>query len=161
MNGVWFWWCNKKGPGGFKKLWIALYDRFVNHHKLDNLLWVWNSNAPRDNTGNEAYAYEDYYPGNEYVDILAADIYGKYEQSHHDDLDKLSQGKPIAIGEMSKLPDKEVLEKQPQWAWAMPWGKFTFVDKFNTDQEVKSFYNNPQVKSLDDLCVHNASMKDS
>ncbi|KAA6307465.1 Mannan Endo-1 4-beta-mannosidase, partial [termite gut metagenome] len=24
MNGVWFWWCNKPGENGFKKLWIAM-----------------------------------------------------------------------------------------------------------------------------------------
>jgi mannan endo-1,4-beta-mannosidase len=29
MNGVWFWWCNKKGENGFKKLWVMMYDRYV------------------------------------------------------------------------------------------------------------------------------------
>ena len=75
MNGVWFWWCNKPGENGFKKLWIMTYDYFTKVHGLNNLLWVWNTNAPRDKQGDEAGPYADYYPGSDYVDILAADVY--------------------------------------------------------------------------------------
>ena len=46
LNGVWFWWGNRKGPDGSARLWQMLYDRFVHHHKLNNLIWVWNTNAP-------------------------------------------------------------------------------------------------------------------
>ena len=63
-----------------------MYDRFVNYHKLNNLIWIWNANAPRDWKDDEAYEYHLFYPGPEFVDILAADIYkGDYKQSHHDD----------------------------------------------------------------------------
>lgn len=87
MNGVWFWWCNKPGENGFKKLWIMTYNYFTKVHKLNNLLWVWNTNAPRDKKGDEAGPYADFYPGPEYVDVLAADVYHRdYKQSHHDDL---------------------------------------------------------------------------
>lgn len=75
MNGVWFWWCNKPGENGFKKLWIMTYNYFTKVHKLNNLLWVWNTNAPRDKKGDEAGPYADFYPGPEYVDVLAADVY--------------------------------------------------------------------------------------
>jgi len=153
MNGVWFWWCNKKGPDGFQKLWVALYERFTNHHKLNNLLWVWNTNAPRSDPGNEAYDYADYYPGGDYVDILAADVYrSDYKQSHHDQLLDLADGRPIALGEVGGLPSAEILEQQPQWLWAMPWGKA--IDGWNPADEVRSFYGNPHVKSLSDICEH-------
>ena len=96
MNGVWFWWCNHKGENGFKKLWIMMYDYYVNYHKLDNLIWVWNTNAPRDIPGDEAFPYKDFWPGHEYVDVLAADVYrNDWKQSHHDDLLKLANGKVI------------------------------------------------------------------
>jgi len=127
MNGVWFWWCDKKGENGFRKLWIMMYDRYVNHHHLDNLLWVWNTNAPRDRPGDEAFAYEDFWPGEAYVDVLAADVYrDDWKQSHHDDLLKLAQGKPIAIGEMAPPPTLETLVEQPSWTWFMPWGNLLF-----------------------------------
>jgi len=123
MNGVWFWWCNKKGENGFKKLWIMMYNYYVNHHKLDNLIWVWNTNAPRDIPGDEAFAYEEFWPGSEYVDVLAADVYrNDWKQSHHDDLLKLANGKPIALGEVGSPPSPEILAAQNYWTWFMPWG---------------------------------------
>ena len=100
MNGTWFWWCDKKGEDGIIKLWKMMYDRFTNYHKLNNLIWVWNANAPRDKKNDEACAYNLYFPGNEYVDVLATDVYhNDYRQSHHDQLIELGQGKLIAIGE--------------------------------------------------------------
>jgi mannan endo-1,4-beta-mannosidase len=127
MNGVWFWWCNQKGPSGFRKLWVMMYDRFVNHHGLDNLIWVWNTNAPRDRPNDEAFAYEEFWPGHEFVDVLAADVYHEdWKQSHHDDLSKLAQGKPIALGEVGTPPKPETLAAQPRWAWFMPWGNLVF-----------------------------------
>jgi mannan endo-1,4-beta-mannosidase len=127
MNGVWFWWCNKKGANGFKKLWIMMYERYVEHHRLDNLIWVWNTNAPRDRPGDEASAYQDFWPGPEYVDVLAADVYrDDWKQSHHDDLRNLARGKPIALGEVAPPPALETLDAQPSWAWFMPWGNLVF-----------------------------------
>jgi hypothetical protein len=69
------------------------FDRMVNYHRLDNLIWVWNANAPN---GKNAGPYYDFYPGAQYVDILAADIYGEFEQSHHDDPIELAKGKPMS-----------------------------------------------------------------
>ncbi|RPI44317.1 MAG: glycosyl hydrolase family 26, partial [Bacteroidetes bacterium] len=72
MNGVWFWWCNQQGEEGFAVLWRMMFEYFTEHHGLNNLIWVWNTNAPRDRPGDEAYPYELFYPGNRYVDVLAA-----------------------------------------------------------------------------------------
>lgn len=63
-NGTaWFWW-GYHGPEPFKKLWRLMYDRFVNVHGLNNLIWIWT--------------YEDHnewYPGDDYVDMVGSDIY--------------------------------------------------------------------------------------
>ena len=48
MNGVWFWWGNRKGENGIIKLWKMMYDRYTNYHHLNNLLWVWGANGLRD-----------------------------------------------------------------------------------------------------------------
>ena len=37
MNGGWFWWGQKKGDDGYKKLWQMMFDRMVNFHGLKNL----------------------------------------------------------------------------------------------------------------------------
>ena len=128
-NGVWFWWCNHPGDKGFKKLWIMMYKRFVDYHKLNNLIWVWNTNAPRDKKGDEAGPYENYYPGVDYVDIFATDVYRKdWKQSHHDDLLKLANGKPIALGEVGDIPTGDILKNQKEWVWFMPWFSWMYND---------------------------------
>jgi mannan endo-1,4-beta-mannosidase len=75
----------------------------INTHHLDNLIWVWNSNAP---TGGNAGPYADFYPGPRYCDILATDVYGEFKQSYHDDLAVLANGKPIALGEVGRVPSR-------------------------------------------------------
>ncbi len=150
MNGVWFWWCNQKGEQGFKRLWIMMYNYFTKVHQLNNLIWVWNTNAPRDIPGDEAWDYKLFYPGNEYVDILAADVYrNDYKQSHHDDLVVLGEGKPIALGEVGNIPTLEIIEKQPDWTWFMPWGWILFV--FDKPDLVKEVMHSKKVLTLDEI----------
>ena len=152
MNGVWFWWCNQKGDNGFKRLWIMMYEYYTNHHKLNNLIWVWNPNTPRDRPNDEAWPYAEFYPGNEYVDILAGDVYrNDYKQSHHDELLELGEGKPIALGEVGQIPTPEVLNKQPYWAWYMPWGYLHFV--LNDEASIGKLMASEQVLTLDEIEV--------
>lgn len=177
MNGVWFWWCNKPGENGFKKLWIAMYDYFTHHHGLNNLLWVWNTNAPRSIPGDEAGPYRDFFPGVEYVDVLAADVYNRdWKQSHHDELLELGGGKLIALGEVGEAPSAEITAAQPSWSWFMVWGyciydfsalarpaepdpaatpadappvRRSFADLPASNPAVKAIYDHPQSLTLD------------
>jgi mannan endo-1,4-beta-mannosidase len=158
MNGVWFWWCDQRGEDGFKKLWVMMYDYYVNHHKLNNLLWVWNPNAPRDIPGDEAYGYEEFWPGSEYVDVLAADIYrDDWDQTHYDDLRRLAGGKPVAIGVAVPPPSLEVLENQPEWAWFMPWGNLVLwgngIDLF------RELFGNGKVLAKEDVIFEDGSYR--
>ncbi len=150
MNGIWFWWGNRPGQGGFEELWKIMYYRYTDHHGLNNLIWVWNPNAPRDLEGDEAYAYELFYPGHRYVDVLAADVYhNDYRQSHHDDLLELADGKPIGLGEVGVLPTPEILEQQPMWTWFMCWANWIWTH--NTPEQVRELYESPRVVTLGDL----------
>jgi mannan endo-1,4-beta-mannosidase len=119
MNGAWFWWGKKPGPDGYVKLYRMLFDRFVNFHHLNNLLWVYNANEVRD--GIDPYA--TYYPGADVVDVLATDVYqGGFAESDYSALRAVAQGKPIALGEVGQPPSLEVLTEQPLWTWFMLWG---------------------------------------
>ncbi len=150
MNGIWFWWGNRRGPDGFRKLWSMMYHRFVDHHHLDNLIWVWNTNAPRDWENDQAYAYDLFYPGDSLVDVLAADVY-KYDfkRSHHDDLLRLANGKLIALGETGRAPSPEILDEQPQWSWFMIWS--TFVWAKNDPDSLRALAASPRVLNLEDV----------
>jgi len=150
MNGVWFWWGDKKGKSGFEKLWKMMYERYTNYHKLNNLIWVWNANSPRDLENDEAYGYKDYFPGTEYVDVLAADVYhNDYRQSHHDQLLELGKGKIIALGEVGEVPSNEILRAQPSWSWFMVWSNF--IHSPNEPGEIQALYGNPSVLTLDEI----------
>ena len=139
MNGVWFWWGDKKGEDGYQKLWKMMYDRYTNHHKLNNLVWVWNANAPRDIPFDQGYSYKDFYPGHAYVDVLATDVYHfDYEQKDYDELLALAEGKLIALGEVGQLPKAEILKVQPKWAWFMVWSGW--LTTHNTEDRVKEVY---------------------
>lgn len=154
MNGAWFWWGNHPGENGFKRLWIMTYKYFTDKG-LDNLIWVWDPNAPRVKENDDAFPYADFYPGNDYVDVLAADIYGwDYKQSHHDELVELGGGKPIAMGEIGQLPkDLAVFEEQPAWTWFMVWGYF--INGHRGDEGhldlVRSIYDSPRILTLDEI----------
>ncbi len=100
MNGDWFWWGMKKGDDGYRKLYRMLFERLVNFHELNNLIWVYNANEIREGVD----PYEMYYPGDDVVDILATDIYRGFNTAGYDKLLDLAGDKPIAIGELGPVP---------------------------------------------------------
>jgi mannan endo-1,4-beta-mannosidase len=149
MNGVWFWWGNKRGDNGIAKLWKMMYDRYTNYHKLNNLIWVWGANGPRDLPEDEAYAYKLFYPGAKYVDILGTDVYNAdYEQKDYNELLALAKGKPIALTEVGELPKAVILKAQPEWTWFMVWTDWLWTH--NPRQLVKEIYARPETITLDD-----------
>ena len=151
MNGIWFWWGDKKGKDGIQKLWKMMYARYVNHFHLNNLLWVWGANGPRDIPGDEAYAYKDFYPGKDYVDVLGADVYHKdYEQKDYNELLDVAKGKLIALTEVGELPSVTILKAQPKWVWFLVWNNF-INPPHNSKQEVIEIYDLPQVLSHDEV----------
>lgn len=119
MNGDWFWWGGRhEGKYTTAALYRQIFDRLVNHHKLNNLIWVWSVDRP----SRPDREFAKYYPGNEYLDVLSIDIYGNdFDQSYYDGLMALSQGKPIALGEVGNPPSTEILDAQPNWAYWVVW----------------------------------------
>jgi mannan endo-1,4-beta-mannosidase len=157
MNGVWFWWGNRKGEDGIAKLWKMMYDRYVNHFKLNNLLWVWGANGLRDLPKDEAFAYTDYYPGAAYVDVLGADVYRfDYEQSDYNSLLDLAHGKLMALTEVGQVPSQTVLEAQPKWSWFLIWSNFLWSPNIggNNLREIKEIYGRPGTLSHEDVKIH-------
>lgn len=121
MNGSWFWWGQKKGDNGYKKLYQMMYDRLVNFHGLNNLIWVYNCNEVKP--GVDSYA--TYYPGDGFVDILATDVYSEnYNESNYKEMTALADktDKLMALGEVGKYPTVSQLKEQPRWVWLMCWG---------------------------------------
>ena len=123
-SGAWFWW-GRGGAEPCKQLWRLLYDRLVNVHGLDNLIWVWTVDVVPD----FPYAQErnlDWYPGDEYVDILGVDIYAQdtdAKTEHYQALVDMAEGKRlVTISECGNIPDPaKCMEAGNRWSWFMVW----------------------------------------
>jgi mannan endo-1,4-beta-mannosidase len=118
-----------------------LYDRFVHHHHIDNLLWVWNPSA---RTNPIIGRYANYYPGPQYCDVLALDVYGAFRRRYHDELAGLANGKPIALGEVGRVPTPILLQDQLAWVWFMVW-----ADRLdgNDLSDLQAVFRSPQTLS--------------
>ncbi|SDX46322.1 glycosyl hydrolase [Paenibacillus sp. CF384] len=147
MNGGWFWWGQQPN---YYKLWDIMYDRFTNYHGLNNLIWVWNANTPNTPWGAP---YSTYFPGIDKVDVLAVDVYNNdYQQSYHDDLQTLSQGKIISIGECGEHPNPSTLaSSQTKYRWFMTWGEF--LTNGNTTAQTQALYSDSRVLTLDEVNI--------
>jgi mannan endo-1,4-beta-mannosidase len=149
-EGTWFWW-GAKGPEPCKWLWELVYDRLTNYHELNNLIWVWTSSA--------SSAALDWYPGDEYVDIIGADVYlpaGTYSSNFimFDNLVDIFEGKKIiTLSENGPIPDAESLfEERAAWSWFCTWsGDFITDGVSNSTPHINAVYNHEYVISLDEL----------
>ncbi len=133
-NGAFFWWGGRSGQAGTAQLYRELYYRLVNVHRLNNLLWVWNQNA----SGPFA-EFHQFFPGQEFVDIVSYDNYRSLDDKYYWELLDLANGKPIALGEVGVPPSADVLARQPRWAWFMVWSGF--LDR--QVERLKAAYQNP------------------
>ena len=118
MNGSWFWWGGRRGEYSTIGLYRQLFDRLVNFHKINNLIWIWNVDRPN----KPEMQFSNYYPGNKYLDLLSLDVYrNDFNQDYYDSLVLLSNGKPVILGEVGNPPGLEILKKQPKWASYVVW----------------------------------------
>ncbi len=144
MNGNWFWWGGRPGDHGSAALYRQLYNRFVQVHHLNNLVWVWNVNSPSENAGPIA----SYFPGAEYADVVTMDIYGEFKQSYYDDMVALAGDKPIALAEVGAMPTLEVLAKQPRWAYLMMWSGL--AEMSNSPEQLQTMFHAPNLLNRGD-----------
>jgi mannan endo-1,4-beta-mannosidase len=123
-----------------------MFDRFVNFHGLNNLIWVYNPNEFKEGVDPHA----KYYPGDQYVDILAIDVYSEgFNRINYEQLLELAGDKPIALGEVGPIPSLEILKEQPGWTWFMCWGE---PDGFGRNRnDIIKVYGGEQVLTHDEL----------
>ncbi len=153
-SGGWFWW-GASGVDAYKKLYILLYDRLTNEYGLNNLIWVWNGQN------------KDWYPGDEYVDIIGEDIYPgervytpqtpKYLEA----LEYTDAHKMIVLSENGCLFDPDMAAKDgAMWGHFATWnGEFVvedkksgvFSEKYTEIDMLKKVYGHEHVITRDKL----------
>ncbi len=81
-NGSWFWYCTTQGsntldPSYLQRMWIYIYDYYVNELGLTNLIWNYgpNTSSNVDDAKGTTMSPWYCYPGEEYVDMVGVDWY--------------------------------------------------------------------------------------
>jgi mannan endo-1,4-beta-mannosidase len=145
-NGAWFWW-GAHGPAVFKQLWWLMHDRLTDNHGLHNLIWEFTSSAGK--TG-----YLNWYPGDDYVDMIGLDIYTDPSSSMsgewYDILAEYNGRKMIALSESGTLPNVAAMNTYNiAWSYFSMW-KDDFLDDF-TAQQVQTLLNDGRIITLNEL----------
>jgi mannan endo-1,4-beta-mannosidase len=154
MNGGWFWW-GGKAPADFVALWRNMFGYFTKTKGLHNLVWIYSPNMGR--------SAGDYYPGDDYADMVGLDAYTDFVDTDHirGFAALLKTGKPAGFGEFgphgpSKPPGTYDYTKFsaglaanfPQAVFFMSWNeKWSPANNLNS----KEFYNDPLIITRDDL----------
>ncbi|NHN32441.1 glycosyl hydrolase [Paenibacillus agricola] len=149
-EGGWFWW-GAKGPEVAKQLYSIMFERFTQFHGLNNLIWIWT-------TSDSVYS-KDWYPGNDYVDILGIDRYikaGDYSplMNAYDSVNVMGNNqKMVAYTENGPIPDPRLLKRNKVgWMYFNTWHeKFLMDGIINSEYHLRMVYNHPYVTTLDKL----------
>ncbi len=136
--GAWFWW-GADGEEPFKELWRIMYDRLENLHGLRNLIWVYTCT---DDMG------VNWYPGDEYVDIIGVDEYpDDRKTSLKDAWDRMNAafgafGKPLALSEVGGTPDIPLMmDYGVTWAYFASWNSAQYGPMGESDDYLIRVFN--------------------
>ncbi len=150
--GGWFWW-GAFGKENFIRLWVLMYERMTYTHELDNLIWIYNGE------------FADWYPGDEYVDIISEDIYApSYDYSSQLQRFELAgtytdTNKIIALSENGVIPDPDLMYADNAcWSFFATWSELFVIDDegrltddYTKIEQLIKVYNHQRIITLDEL----------
>lgn len=168
-TGSWFWW-GAAGSSVYKEIWKLTYETLTEKYNLHNIIWEWNS-----------YAFDtsaDWYPGDEYVDLIGYDKYSctkylaenNWQASYeHDDasytstfytiMEKFNSKKMVAMAENDSFSTVENLTADKAgWLYFCTWydggsDNINFLSSpiFNTEEDLVNMYTSDYAITLDEL----------
>lgn len=161
----WFWW-GKSGSAVYKDLWKLTYKTLTEDYGLHNIIWEWNSYTFDTST--------NWYPGDEYVDLVAYDKYNcTYSTDppvlvHNDSaiggtfyslVEQYGGKKMVAMAENDSIPTLENLQMEKAgWLYFCPWydggqdnTNFLSNEIFNKKEDLKEIYTSDYCITLDEL----------
>lgn len=162
----WFWW-GKSGSAVYKDLWKLTYKTLTEDYGLHNIIWEWNSYTFDTST--------NWYPGDEYVDLVAYDKYNCTDYStdppvlvHNDSaiggtfyslVEQYGGKKMVAMAENDSIPTLENLQMEKAgWLYFCPWydggqdnTNFLSNEIFNKKEDLKEIYTSDYCITLDEL----------
>ena len=156
---AWFWW-GDRGSEVYVQLWHLLYETLTEKYGLHNIIWEFNAYELQDS--------KNWYPGDEYVDIVA---YDKYNAKSGPNLSAISGifhalysmtdgTKMVAMAENDTIPAMSNMSvEDAMWLYVCPWydggedGGTPFLagDNYQDKDNLIDFYQNEKTITLDKL----------
>lgn len=145
-----FWWSTD--AENYTLLWRLIFTRLCKYHGLNNLIWVWNNSD------------FEFYPGDEYVDIIGQSFYEKTQSSFAGRFGSLAENpysarKCLAVTACDTIPSVDYMNRDNAvWLWfALDSGEYIinnsgkFSDKYNKRTALRFAYNNEKCITRDEL----------
>ena len=158
-SGGWFWW-GVASAECYVQLYRLVFNRMVGTNGLKNLIWVWNINTDPQFGYDYSALNGAWYPGDEYVDIVAVDIYQQLENHNsaanyfNKIVSEVGTKKMIALSENGAIPDIDsIAEDKSYWSYWMTWSQTwsgNFLEKTPTDMWKKNL-DDKRIIALDNM----------
>lgn len=158
-SGGWFWWGTASAEC-YVQLYRLVFKRMVETNKLNNLIWVWNINTDPALGYDYSALNAAWYPGDDYVDIVAVDIYDPLNDHnsaanyYNKIVSDVGTSKMIALSENGAIPDIDsIAEDKAYWSYWMTWSQTwsgNFLEKTPTDMWKKNL-DDKRIIALDNM----------
>lgn len=158
-SGGWFWW-GAGSPECYVQLYRLVFNRMVGTNKLNNLIWVWNINTDPKYGYDYSALNAAWYPGDEYVDIVAVDVYDPLNNHNsganyfNKIVSDVGTKKMIALSENGAIPDIDsIAEDKAYWSYWMTWSQTwsgNFLEKTPTDMWKRNL-DDERIIALDNM----------
>lgn len=145
-----YWWSGD--PEAYKWLWKLVFDRLDKYHSLNNLIWVWNGSS------------EDYFPGEDYCDIIGQSFYEDSSSSFAGRFSALAgmtgeTPKLLAVTACDRFPSPDLMNRDNAlWLWFSIASGSAIIDsrgdlseRYNSWQSLHDAYNGTLCLTLDEL----------
>ena len=158
-SGGWFWWGTASAEC-YVQLYRLVFKRMVETNKLNNLIWVWNINTDPKFGYDYSALNAAWYPGDEYVDIVAVDIYDPLNDHnsaanyYNKIVSDVGTSKMIALSENGAIPDIDsIAEDKAYWSYWMTWSQTwsgNFLEKTPADMWKRNL-DDERIIALDNM----------
>ncbi len=143
-----YWWSADKDS--YKWIWQSLFKRLTSYYGLGNIIWVWSGGTA------------DFFPGDEYVDIVGEDIYnitGDSGNSHFLGTAYYGTTRASAMTDCLMIPDPDVLvQDNARWLYFSLGKGDCLIDssgklnyRYTSPELLDKAYNHNDFVTLDEL----------
>ena len=147
-----FWW--GKDAESYRSLWVLIFDRLTKYNGINDLIWVWNNSD------------FDYYPGDDYVDIIGQSFYERSASSFAGRFGALASDprtgrKMLAITACDTLPSMDFMARDNAvWLWAAADSGEYIID--TTGHYSEAYNKRTALRSLyhSEKCITRNKLKD-